>query len=207
MSAAEMTERSADVSPRLKARIAGLLYLLIFAAAPSGAATATPAKMIITLACDIGVALILFQLLKPVSRTLSLLAALFRLIFVAVMAVNSLSYFGTVVLFQNAHSSAAFDTGYGIAMVPFGLHCLLIGYLIFKSIFLPRILGVLMALAGLGYLTFLWPGLGSHLFFPYILIPGIVGEGSLMLWLLVMGVNVQQWREQANTARAGGAGS
>jgi Domain of unknown function (DUF4386) len=199
-----MTKRIAGASPRLKARIAGLLYLLIFIAAPSGAATATPAKMIITLTCDTGVALILYELLKPVSRSLSLLAALFRLIFVAVMAVNSLSYFGTVVFFQNAHSSAAFDTGYGIAMVPFGLHCLLIGYLIFKSIFLPRILGVLMALAGLGYLTFLWPPLGSHLFFPYIVIPGVVGEGSLTLWLLVMGVNVQRWKEQASAARAGG---
>jgi len=199
-----MTKRIAGASPRLKARIAGLLYLFIFIAAPSGAATATPAKMIITLTCDTGVALILYELLKPVSRSLSLLAALFRLIFVAVMAVNSLSYFGTVVFFQNAHSSAAFDTGYGIAMVPFGLHCLLIGYLIFKSIFLPRILGVLMALAGLGYLTFLWPPLGSHLFFPYIVIPGVVGEGSLTLWLLVMGVNVQRWKEQASAARAGG---
>ena len=202
-----MTKRIAGASPRLKARIAGLLYLLIFIAAPSGAATATPAKMIITLTCDTGVALILYDLLKPVSRSLSLLAALFRLIFVAVMAVNSLSYFGTVVLFQKAHSSAAFDAGYSMAMVPFGLHCLLIGYLIFKSIFLPRILGVLMALAALGYLTFLWPRLGSHLFFPYILIPGIVGEGSLMLCLLVMGVNVQQWKEQANAARAGGGPS
>jgi Domain of unknown function (DUF4386) len=205
MSTVEMTKRIAGASPRLKARIAGLLYLLIFIAAPSGAATATPAKMIITLTCDSGVALILYELLKPVSRSLSLLAAFFRLIFVAVMAVNSLSYFG--VLFQGAHSSAAFNTGYCIAMVPFGLHCLLIGYLIFNSIFLPRILGVLMALAGLGYLTFLWPRFGSHLFFPYILIPGVLGEGSLTLWLLVMGVNVQGWKEQANAARAGGGPS
>jgi len=193
-------ERIAGASPRLKARIAGLLYLLIFVAAPSGAATATPAKMIITLACDTGVALILYELLKPVSRNISLLAALFRLIFVAVMAANSLSYFGAVVLFGSAHSSAAFNTGYGIALVPFGVHCLLIGYLIFKSVFLPRILGVLMALAGLGYLTFLWPSLGSHLFFPYIVIPGIVGEGSLTLWLLVMGVNGHRWEQQASAA-------
>jgi Domain of unknown function (DUF4386) len=195
-----MTGPIAGASPRLKARVAGLLYLLIFIAAPSGAARATPTKMIITLACDTGVALILCELLKPVSRSLSLLAAFFRLIFVAVMAVNSLNYFGLLDLFKDAHSSAAFNTGYGIALVPFGVHCLLIGYLIFKSIFLPRILGVLMALAGLGYLTFLWPPLGSHLFFPYILIPAIVGEGSLMLWLFVMGVNVQRWKEQASTA-------
>ena len=197
MSRTESTKPIAGASPRLKARIAGLLYLIIFIAAPSGAATATPAKMIITLACDTGVALILYELLKPVSRSVSLLAALFRLIFVAVMAFNSLSYFGAVVSPGRAHSAAAFDIGYGIAMVPFGVHCLLIGYLIFESIFLPRILGVLMALAALGYLTFLWPWLGSHLFFPYILIPGILGEGSLTLWLLVMGVNVQRWQSKS----------
>jgi|SRR6202050_1536330 len=197
MSRTESTKPIAGASPRLKARIAGLLYLIIFIAAPSGAATATPAKMIITLACDTGVALILYELLKPVSRSVSLLAALFRLIFVAVMAFNSLSYFGAAVSPGRAHSAAAFDIGYGIAMVPFGVHCLLIGYLIFESIFLPRILGVLMALAALGYLTFLWPWLGSHLFFPYILIPGILGEGSLTLWLLVMGVNVQRWQSKS----------
>ena len=197
-----MTKPIALASPRIKARIAGLLYLLIFIAAPSGAATATPAKMMITLACDIGVAIILCNLLKPVSKSLSLLAASFRLIFVAVMAVNSLNYFGLLDLFKSAHSAAAFNTGYGIALVPFGVHCLLIGYLIFKSIFLPRILGVLLALAGLGYLTFLWPPLGSHLFFPYIVVLAILGEGLLTLWLIFAGVNAQRWTEQAI---AGGA--
>lgn len=197
MSTTETTMRIAGASPRLEARIAGLLYLLIFIAAPSGAATATPAKMIVTLACDAGVALILYDLLKPVNKNLSLLAMLFRLIFVAVMTVNSLSYFGAVVLLLSApHSAAAFNTGYCIAMVPFGLHCLLIGYLVFRSIFLPRILGVLMVLAGLGYLTFLWPRLGSHLFFPWIAIPGVFGEGLLTLWLLVIGVDVQRWKQQ-----------
>jgi Domain of unknown function (DUF4386) len=176
------------------------LYLLIFIAAPSDAATATPAKMIMTLACDIGVALILYHLLKPVSGRLSLLAAFFRLIFVAVMAVNSLNYFGHLDIFKGAHSSAAFNTGYGIALVPFGVHCLLIGYLIFKSMFLPRILGVLLALAGLGYLFFVWPPLGSHLFFPYILVPAVLGEGSLTLWLIVIGVKAQRWTEQASAA-------
>jgi hypothetical protein len=195
MSTTEIMKRFAGAYPRLEARIAGLLYLLIFIAAPSGATTATPAKMIVTLACDAGVAFILYDLLKPVNKRLSLFAMLFRLIFVAVMAVNSLSYFGAVVLLQSApHFAAAFNTGYCIAMVPFGLHCLLIGILIFRSVFLPRILGVLMALAGLGYLIFLWPRLGSRLFFPWIAIPGVVGEGSLTLWLLVIGVNVQRWK-------------
>jgi hypothetical protein len=61
-----------------------------------------------------------------------------------------------------------------------------------------------MALAGLGYLTFLWPRLGSHLFFPWIVIPGVIGEGLLTLWLLVIGVNVQRWNRQANALRIGG---
>jgi Domain of unknown function (DUF4386) len=201
MSAAEITKQLAGASPRLKARVAGLLYLLIFIAAPSGAATATAAKMVITLTCDTGVALILYDLLKPVSKCLSLFAALFRLIFVAVMAVNSLNYFGALDLFQSAHSSAAFNSGYGIAMVPFGVHCLLIGYLILKSTFLPRTLGVLMTLAGVGYLAFLWPPLGSRLFFPYIAITGVLGEGSLTLWLIIRGVNAQRWTEQASATR------
>jgi Domain of unknown function (DUF4386) len=196
-----MTRLIAEVSPRLKARIAGLLYLLIFITAPSGAATATPAKMIINLACDTAVALIFYDLFKPVSGRLSLFASFFRLIFVAVMAVNSLNYFGAMNILQGAHSPAAFDRGYGIALIPFGLHCLLIGYLIFKSIFLPRILGVLMILAGLGYLIFLWPPLGDQLFFPYIVVPGVLGEGSLTLWLLLIGVNIQRWREQRDARR------
>jgi hypothetical protein len=193
-------ERIAETSPGLKARIAGILYLLIFIAAPSGAATATPAKMIITLACDTSVAFILYALLKPAGMRWSLIAAFFRLIFVAVMTVNSLNSFGVLDHFKDAHSAAAFNKGYGFAMVPFGIHSLLIGYLIFNSIFLPRILGILMALAGLGYLIFLWPPLGRYLFFPYILIPGVVGEGSLTQWLLVMGVNVQRWKEQEGAA-------
>jgi hypothetical protein len=105
-----------------------------------------------------------------------------------------------VALFNGARSATAFNTVDGICLVPFGVHCLLIGYLIFNSTFLPRILGALMALAGLGYLTFLWPLLGSHLFFPYLVVPAVIGEGSLTLWLLVMGVNAQRWKKQDGTA-------
>ncbi len=114
------------------------------------------------------------------------------------MAVNSLNYFGLLNLVRDAHSPAAFNTGYGIALVPFGVHWLLIGCLIFRSLFLPRILGVLMAMAGLGYVMFLWPALGQHLLFPYIVIPGVLGEESLTLWLVVMGVNPQRWAERAS---------
>jgi len=86
-----------------------------------------------------------------------------------------------------------------ICFVFFGVYCLLIGYLIFRSAFLPRILGVLMAFAGLGWLTFLAPPLANYLS-PYILVLGFLAELALMLWLLVMGVNVQRWKEQASAA-------
>ena len=82
------------------------------------------------------------------------------------------------------------------SLVFFGFYCLLIGYLIFRSTFLPRILGVLMAIAGLGWLTFLWPSLAARLT-PYIFAPGVLGEGALTLWLLAMGVNAGRWNEQA----------
>jgi hypothetical protein len=87
-----------------------------------------------------------------------------------------------------------------IIVVFSGFSCLLIGYLIFRSTFLPRILGALMALAGLGLVTYLSPPLAKYLS-PYNLALGVLGRESVMLWLLVMGVNAQRWKEQASVAR------
>jgi hypothetical protein len=86
-----------------------------------------------------------------------------------------------------------------IYLVLFGFYDLLIGYLIVRSAFLPRILGVPMALAGLGWLAFLSPPLANHLT-PYVLVLGFLAELALCLWLLVMGVNLQRWQEQAGAA-------
>ena len=196
-------EAMMKVSPHFKARIAGFFYLMIFLAAPSGAASATPVKMAINLACDLAVAFLLYELLRPVHRSLSLLASLFRVLFIAVMSVTSLNYFGLLHVFQKSRSPEAFDAGYGIALIPFGISCLLIGYLVFRSTFLPRILGVLMALAGGAYLIFLWPALGARLFVPWIVVPAVVGEASLTLWLLIMGVNSARWNQQDQVARTG----
>jgi hypothetical protein len=84
-----------------------------------------------------------------------------------------------------------------VALVFFAVYCLLIGYLILRSTFLPRFLGALMVLAGLGWLTFSYEPLADHLS-PYIQVLGIVAEGLLMLWLLVMGVKAERWQEQAS---------
>jgi len=231
-------ERNQEMSPRGMARLGGLFYLLIFLVGifsefavrgrlvtdGDGAATAHnilahPALYrmgglaeLTVLLCDTCVALIFYELFKPVSRRLSLFATVFRLMLVAIMAVNVTNYFVPLNLLNadaspNAFSAAqlqtlvmkslqAYGRGYEIALVFFGIHCLIIGFLILRSTFLPRILGVLMALAGLGWLSFSWPPVAYRMY-PYILLPGVVGEGLLTLWLLTMGVNAERWREQS----------
>jgi len=92
-----------------------------------------------------------------------------------------------------------YGQGVSICFVFFGIYCLLIGYLIFKSRFLPRILGVLMGFAGLGWLSFLFAPLADYLS-PYNLVLGFLAELALMLWLLVMGVDAQRWKKQARAA-------
>jgi hypothetical protein len=178
-----MTERIARASPNLKARIAGVFYLLTFLT--GGIALFVRGRLglaagLIAGACYIAVTLLFYYIFKPVNRSLSLLAALISL---AGCAIGPLSTFHPALSHVNP-------------LVFFGFYCLLIGYLIFRSTFLPRILGALMAFAGLGWLTFLSPPLANHLS-PYIFAPGILGEGALTLWLLVAGVNVQRWEEQA----------
>jgi hypothetical protein len=179
-------ERIAEAPPRPHARITGVVYLLYFLTAISGEVFVGRVHLVlydavnlISHAFYIAVTLLFYYLFKPVSRSLSLLAAFFSL---AGCANDVLSLF-------------KFDPYRINSLVFFGPYCLLIGYLIFKSTFLPRILGVLMALAGLGWLIFLTP-LASQLS-TGLKVLGILAEGSLMLWLIVMGVNVQRWKEQA----------
>lgn len=88
------------------------------------------------------------------------------------------------------------DHGAGVALAFFGFYALLTGYLIFRSTFLLRILGVWSAGAGLGWLTFLSPTLGYRLF-SYLAAFGFLGAVALILWLLVLGVNEQRWKEHA----------
>ena len=174
-------------SPRFQARIAGAFYLLNIVAGSLAAvfvgryATYGRGAILFATACYVVVTALLFCLFKPVSRGLSLLAAGFSL---AGCAIGVLGSFHLVPSSINA-------------LVFFGGYCVLIGSLILRSTFLPRVLGVLMLFAGLGWLTFLSPSLASHLS-PYNLAPGVLGEGVLTLWLLLVGVNVRRWKEQAS---------
>ena len=91
------------------------------------------------------------------------------------------------------------DHGAAMALAFFGFYARLTGYLILMSRFLPRFLGLWSAIAGLGWLTFLYPPLGYHLFL-YLAVFGLLGAIALILWLLVFGVNEEKWSEQANSA-------
>jgi hypothetical protein len=187
MSTVAVTAPIAESSPRLKARIAGLVYLLVFLTGgaalvvrgPLGAAAGLTAG-----ACYVVVTLLFYGLFKPVSRRLSLLAAVVSLTGVAIGVLAPLH------LLPFRINSLAL----------FGFYCLLLAHLISRSTFLPHFLAPLLAFAGVGWLTFFSPSLSS-LLYPYVLFPGLVGEGVLTLWLLVKGVDAERWNEQA---RAGG---
>lgn len=232
-----MTPRAVETSPHLWARMAGVFYLLtiimgVFAEVfvrgalivrDDAAATATNilaheplyrfglAADLIMLACYTAVTLLFYALFKPVGRSLSLLAAFFSLMGIAVLAVNSLTHVAPLLFLGNAHYLSPFETnqlqslalmslklhtrGYNISAVFFGIYMLLLGYLIFRSNFLPRILGVLMAVGGLSYLTdsfavFLLPTLAARL--PDIAMLGGIAELALCLWLMVRGVNTSK---------------
>jgi len=183
----EMLERIVEPSPRLKARIAGALYLFSLLIAAFGElslhGSLRIAAGLIGVSGMVCMTLFLYDVFSAVNRGLSLLAAFFSLVGLTFEALRSQ------------------PRGMNVAIIFAGLYCLLIGYLIVRSTFLPRILGVLMVIAGLGWLTFLSTPLANHLS-PYNVASGVLGEGSVMLWLLVMGVNVLQWKEQERIAEA-----
>jgi hypothetical protein len=184
-----MTEAIAAAAPSSRARMTGAVYLLYFLTAVSGEVfvgrghpVAHDAVDLIAHAFYVAVTLLFYYLFKPVNRAISLLAALFGLMGCANDVLHLLNI-------------APYKVN---SLVFFGPYCLLIGYLIFRSTFLPRVLGVLMACAGLGWLIFRAPF--AHHLSTYLQVLGFVAELSLMLWLLVMGVNVQRWKAQAGAA-------
>ncbi len=173
----------AEASPRLTARIAGFFWLVTFVAGVVAlvSADARLAADLIATASYLIVTLLIYDLLKPVNRNLSLLGVFVSLVGLTVGVLNRFDLNPLRIS----------------PLVFFGFHCLLIGFLILRSTFLPRILGALMAFGGLGWLTFGFPSVAKELA-PYNLAPGMLAEGVLTLWLLVMGVNAERWKEQAS---------
>lgn len=245
MTKSEMTARFRNESPVRQARIAGALWLLcivtgvvgFIAGAPlivenDAAATAANimaseslyrlgfAANLISGLSYVGVTVFLYYVLKPVSRSLSLLAAFFGLGGVAIGGGAWVSQITPSVLLHGDQYLSAFTTNqlqamsmvalklqlqvFFMAMVFFGIQCILIGYLVARSTFLPRVLGILLGLGGTSYVVasfanFLIPSFGARLI-PLIMPVALLGEGALTLWLLVKGVNIQRWKDQASAA-------
>jgi len=160
---------------------------------------------------DVGVALLLYLVLKPVNKGMSMLAAFFRLAQATVLGINLLNYFMPVLLLDQAGYLNSFNVeqtqslvllflnahayGYLISGVFFGISCVVLGSLIFKSWYFPKWLGVLVAAAGFSYLidcivNFLFPELTatSELL---VMTVAVISELSLCLFLLIKGVGKQ----------------
>jgi hypothetical protein len=172
-----------ETSPRFRARVAGVLYLLAVLTAVF-AEFVVPGRLglaaiLIPVSCYIAVTLLLYGIFKPVNRSLCLVAVLFNLV-------------GLTLEVLRWHPRHVI-----LGMVFHGFYCLLIGYLMFRSTLLPRILGAMMMFAGLVWVIYLSPPTANDLF-PYNTTLGILGEALPMLWLLVMGVTVRRWREMAS---------
>ncbi len=173
------------------------------------------AVYLIEMACQIAMTALFYDLLKPAGRSVSLLAAFLGFAGCVIKTFSRLFFIAPLFILGGAHYLSVFsaeqlqalallflkvnDHGAAIALVFFGFYALLTGYLIVRSTFLPRILGVLSIFGGLGWMSFLYQPLGYRLF-PYIAALGVLGAALLILWLLVFGVNEQRWKEQASVA-------
>jgi Domain of unknown function (DUF4386) len=160
--------------------------------------------------CDVPVIVIFYLLLRPVHRGLAQGATLINLVQTAVLVANKLNLLLPLWLVDGGAHQAAFSPeqraalsqlaiqahshGFAIGLIFFGFACLARGWLIYHAGFLPRVLGVLLAVAGLSYLInsgalLLAPKLAG-LMFPWVLLPAFVGELALALWLVIKGVRV-----------------
>lgn len=163
--------------------------------------------------CSVVVAVFLYELLRAVNRSVSLLAAFFRLLACSMAVMGYLFQLAPLQLLHNAPQFGTLGSnelqalastlaslrgpGSNISILFFGLHFVLLGYLIITSTFLPRLLGLLCLIAGVGGCTFLLPPLGAALFWPYLAAIGLTAELSVASWLLFASVNVDRWNEQA----------
>lgn len=241
MNAAVTIDRIAEVSPKTKARLVGLFFLLTvvggivaegfisgsLVAAGDAAATANNilsneslfrvglAVYLVEMACQIAMTVLFYDLLKPVSRSVARVSLFLNVAGIVIKTTSRLFYIVPLLILGNSSYVNVFTTeqsqamallslkvnseGAGIALVFFGFAGILEGYLILKSTFLPRFLGVLGILGGVGWMCFLYPPLAYRLF-PFIVGVGLLGAVLQIFWLLVFGVNEERWIEQARVS-------
>lgn len=164
--------------------------------------------------CDVGLMLVFYVLLRPVNQNLARLAILFNLVQTCVLVANKLNLVVPLFLLGDTAYMKAFtpeqlqalsyvsirthDYGFAFGLIYFGVECVVIGYLIVRSLYFPKALGVMMQIAGACYVInsfalLLYPPIGTRLV-PFILLPPFVAELSVALWLLVKGVDVRKWQ-------------
>ena len=169
---------------------------------------------------DVALAILLFGLLRPVSPLLALMAAAFRLVQAAIIGGNLMNHHAALLILKGAGDLTGLDAdqigalallttqihghGYDLGLIFFGLNSLITGWLILRAPFLPSVIGVLIAAAGVVYLTgsylrFLAPAL-AEAFAPVYVVP-LVAELSFCLWLLIRGVNAPEWARCESEAR------
>ena len=168
---------------------------------------------------DVPSDLLFYVLLRPVSKDLSLLAMLFAMLQTAILCANKLNLVAVLLLLGGGNGLKAFapdqisalaslslslhEEGFAVGLVFFGFSCLVTGYLMFRSGYLPRTIGALQVIAGVSYLInsfalLLAPSLAARLF-PAIVVPAFLGELATCLWLIVKGVNVAGWKARLET--------
>jgi Domain of unknown function (DUF4386) len=180
------------------------------------------AAHMIPIVCNVALVVILYDLFKVVDRRIALMMVFYSLVGTAVESANLLNQFTPLVLLDRAQALgtdrlqdlasaplALVSLGYDVQQVVYAFYLLAAGYLVFRSTFVPRVIGVLLALGAVAYLiysfpSFLAPAFSAQLV-PYIQLPSLIGEASLSLSLLAVGVNVRRWRERASAARYVGA--
>ncbi|HEY0529159.1 MAG TPA: DUF4386 domain-containing protein [Gemmatimonadaceae bacterium] len=173
---------------------------------------------LIEMAGQVATLVLFYQLLKPVSRTGAMLAAAFELIGCGIKIFSRLFYFAPLLVLGGGASYLSVfnkeqldaismllfrinDQGAALALAFFGFSTLVQGWLVYRSGFLPRWLGVIGMIGGLGWLTFLSPPFGMRLF-PYVAVFALFGVLATSVWLLTVGVDEQRWRQRAAEAAA-----
>lgn len=171
---------------------------------------------ILAFLCDIALAAIFYTLLKPVNKTLSLTAAFFRLAQTAILGINMLNLFISLTILNGDSFVKTFEPdqlnafallfltahqyGFDIAMVFFAVHCLILGYLLIKSGYFPKYLGILLIAASVSYagdsfIKFLLPGY-AHITAMIVAVTAIIAEVTLSIWLLARGVRNDEFRKR-----------
>jgi len=229
---------SNEMSPKTKARLGGALFLATIIGGVvaqgfisdrlvvTGNAAATARNLVtnqslfraayaifmIEMACQTATTAVMYDLLRPVDRSLARTMAVFGFVGCGIKAMARLFFYAPLFVLGGASYLSAFDAkqleavayllirinaqGTQIALVFFGVSTMMTGYLMFRSTFLPRVLGVLSLIGGAGWLAFVYPPLGNMFFLPIVLYALVVCAVTIG-WLLFRGVDEKKWYQMA----------